>query len=660
MKLKLEEKLYIEMVEQNLFNKDFGYVKNKLSKFFGVKAKDIETTLKNLEKQEKIFVDNGKIVLKKVKEELQDKTEDENDLLDNQILGTVVKNESGVMFVKLNSNKLPLCEIEQNEIAKKALGKTCLVKIKKQDKKVTGKILDVFGAVNDPISQNVAIAKKYGFTNKFPSKVIKEAQNIPQYVTDEQREGRVNLEHLPFLTIDPEGCKDKDDAIFDEELENGFKTYIAIADVSSGVEFGSELDKEAFKRGNSCYLGNGVYPMLPPELSNGIFSLDENKPRLALVVSCIVTNGLKIKEPKIELAVINVKKSYSYDEAEKTHLSQDDYEVKNAQTKDQIDLLYKNTKLLEKMFSGALEFESHEPQYIFSKDGKSVVDIKSAEEGYSHKVVETRMILANKIVAKLFKDRGLVGLFRTHEPANAKEINNYIALLRAFNIDYELHNTTESYRGLLKKIKGHYAKDFLMVEAIKTLAHAQYTATRNQVEHFGLNIKNTDWGYMHFTSPIRRYADLVTHRMIKDILLKKGCLYDIDNLEFIAEQLNKQEVKADCAEEESNKFLNCLWASKQKNKIFDGYISGFTRNCIKVTTKNGLVNMYIPIEKLSDNKQSYKLSDDGFMLKYGNTKFILSDKISFAIEDVDLQTCSITAKYIDKKLLKNDDMILQK
>ncbi len=658
--MKLEKKLYIEMVEQNLFNKDFGYVRNKLSKLFGVKGKEIEKALNNLVKEKKIFLDNGKIVLKKVKENLQDENIFENDLTNNQILGTVVKNESGVMYVKLNSHKLPICEIEQNEIAKKALGKTCLVKIQKQDKKVTGTILDIFGAVNDPISQNIAIAKKYGFTNKFSPKVIKEAHTIPQYVTDEQKKDRVNLDHIPFLTIDPEGCKDKDDAIYDEITENGFKTYIAIADVSSGVEFGSELDKEAFKRGNSCYLGNGVYPMLPPELSNGIFSLDENKPRLALVVSCTITNSLKIKDPKVELAVINVKKSYSYDEAEKTHLSQDNYEIKNAETKKQIDLMYKNTKVLEKMFSGALEFESNEPQYIFSKDGKIVVDIKSAVEGYSHKVVETRMILANKIVAKIFKERGLIGLFRTHEPANLKDINNFITLLKAFNVNYELHNTTESYNGLLKTIKNHPMKDYLMAEAIKTLSHAKYTATKNDIEHFGLNIKQNDWGYMHFTSPIRRYADLVTHRMIKDILLNKGCLYDVDGLDFIAEQINKQEMKADKAESESNKYLNCLWASKQKDKMFDGYISGFVFNCIKVTAKDGLINVYIPIEKLSKNKQSYKISKDGLTLKYGNKKFILGDKINFTIDEVNLQTSTISAKYVEEKNLNKNSLTFEK
>ena len=649
--MKAENSIFITIEKENLFDKDYAFVKNKLCTIFGLKAKEIEKQLKILQTKKLINIEDGKIVKSQnVYKETVDKDAKEKtptkrvktEIKDELLLGTFVKSATGEVCVKFRDSHLPVCKVEQTEEVKNSVGKTCLVKVNDTQKELVGEVQNIFGLVDDPISENVAIAQKYGFSNKFPQNVVEEARRIPQYVTEKDREGRVNLEHIPFVTIDPVGCKDKDDAIYDEPIKNGFRTYIAIADVSSGVKVGSELDKEAFKRGNSAYLGGGVYPMFPTELSNGIFSLDENQPRLAVVASCDVSYDGRISNPKVEIAVINVRKGYSYEEAEKTNLSQEDFDEINKKTKKHLDFMYQNTKTLEKVFGGMLEFDSHEPQYRFSSDGTHVEDITLSNSEYSHKVVETRMLLANEIIAKCFKERGLVGLFRTHERAKPEKFNALVKKLKTFGIDYNLQNTTESFKGLIEEIKKSPARDYLMMETIRTMSRAQYTATDKEVGHFGLDVSNGDDGYMHFTSPIRRYSDLITHRLIKDILANNKARYSKQTLSLIADHINLQEKKADDAEIESDEYLACLWAKEHKNETLDGYISQIDGSFVKVMTANGTVPVLIYASKLQDEAgEGFKLSKDNMSLVGKDNKYTLGDNIKFKIHDVDLNTRTI-------------------
>ena len=478
---------------------------------------------------------------------------------------------------------------------------------------------------------------------------------LQQVVTEKQRENRENLEYIPFLTIDPEGCKDKDDAIFDEPIKDGFRTYIAIADVSSGVLPGSALDKEAFKRGNSAYLGGGVYPMLPPELSNGIFSLDEGKARLAVVAQADVSYSGKISNIQVRLAVIKVKKSYSYAEAEKTYKNEENFENINQKTKKSLDFIYKNTKILEKMQENKLEFDSHEPQYKFSADGKTVEDITLSNEEYSHKVVETRMILANEIVAGFFKERGYLGLYRTHEDVKVERLIALRKKLKNFNIGYDLKNTTESFKVLIEEIlKQHPARDYLMGETVRTLSKAKYEATKTDVSHFGLGVNNDDLGYMHFTSPIRRYSDLITHRFLKDILLGKMPNISYETLSLVANHLNLQEKKADRAEAESDRYLACLWAEKHKNIKMSGYISQITDGMFKVMTANGTVPVLIPFSEVTS--KNVKVSENGMEATFDNHAISLGDNLNLEITNVDIESRTISGKFKEFKKEKGENM----
>ena len=649
--MKLENQLFITLENENLFDKEYNFVKNKLSTLFGVKSKEIEKQLKALQTKKLIKIEEGKVVKTQnvftevVNKEAEPKIPGKRDKasLENELLlGTFVKGANGEICVRLRDSHLPVCKVEQTEKVKNSLGKTCVVKINDAQKELSGVVQNIFGLVDDPISENIAIAAKYGFSNKFSQKVIDEARAIPQYVTEKDREGRTDLEHLPIITIDPFNCFNKDDGIYDEPIKNGFRAYIAISDVSHYIKPGSELDKEGLKRSIDAYLGGEVYPMYPPEISNGICSLNENEPRLAVVASCDVTYDGKISNEKVELAVINVRKGYTYEEAEKTHLNQDGFDEINKKTKKHLDFMYQNTKVLEKVFGGMLEFDEHEPQYKFSQDGSEVEDISLSNSEYSHLVVKLRMILKNVIFAKYFKEHKIDGLFRVHDKPTEEKFNALVRKLKMFGINYNLQNSTRSFKGLIEEIKKSPARDYLMMETVRTMTRAKSKASPVDTSHFGLDISEDDWGYMHTTSPIRRESDLINQRQMKASLKNQKSVYSKNTLELIAEHYNAQEKKADEAEHESDEYLACLWAKKHQNKIHEGYISQIDGGFVKVMTSNGTVPVLIFASKLQDEAgEGLKVSKDNMSLVGKKNKYSLGDTIKFKIQDIDLCTRTI-------------------
>ena len=653
--MKFENKILLALEIENLFEKPVKEIQSALLQKYGYKGAEVIDALSVLTSKKYIKFENDKVIKSQ-----KDITFSERGLkLDGSTrIGTIVENE-GKQFVKLRGFGDEQFEIAGGDF-KDSIGRTCLVDMAYEDGNIKTVIKDVYGFADDPISENIAIADKYGFTKDFPDGALEEAARIPQEVTEGQRIGRVNMENIPFVTIDPKGCKDKDDAVYDEPTERGFKLYVAIADVSSGVLPGTALDKEAFKRGNSAYLGGGVYPMLPPELSNGIFSLDENKPRLAMVVSAEITRDGKVLNPKVENAVINVKKSYSYEEAEKTYLSQDGFDVKNKSTKQSIDEMYKNTEILERMLSKMMNLENNEPAYRFSEDGKSVEEILPSNEEYSHKVIETRMILANEIVAQFFRRKNMAGVFRTHDNPNKEKLEQLAAKMEYYGIKTKLKSTTASYKKLIDEVSNHPAKAYLMSEICRSLPKAKYVATKNKVAHFGLGITDEDPGYMHFTSPIRRYSDLITHRMLKDIILGKRQSVSMQTLSQVASHLCIQERNAEKAEKESDEYLACLWAKNHQGEVLEGYVSQILGSNIKVMASNGTVPVIIALSKLNDaESQNYAVSKDGMKI-CGKTKtYALGQKIKFKVGLVDLENRTILGDARTKNFEQNFEKTME-
>ena len=647
--MKAENSIFITLENENLFDKDYAFVKNKLCTIFGLKAKEVEKQLKILQTKKLIDIENGKIVKSQsiftevVQANEQQKVHTKKaktEIKDELLLGTFVKQENDEVVVRLRDRRLPVCKVEQTQEVKNSIGKTCVLKVNGKQKELFGEVQNIFGLADDPISENNAIAHKYGFTTKFSEKVLEEARNIPQYVTEKDREGRNNLEHLPIITIDPPHALNLDDGIYDEPIKNGFRTYIAIADVSHYIKPGSELDKEGLRRAIDAYLGGGVFPMFPPEIANGICSLNENVARLAVVASCDIDYNRKtITNEKFQLAVIKVKKAYTYEEAEKTHLCQDGFDEINKETKKYLDFMYKNTKVLEEMFSGMLEFDDYEPQYKFSADGTKVEDISLTNGEYSHNVVKFRMMLKDILGAKYFKEHNLKGLYRIHEKPTQERFNALVKKLKKFNIDYNLQNTTKSFQGLIEVIKKHPARHYLMIETVKTLTRAKTVVSPVDISHFGIGIEKGDWGYMFLTSPIRRETDLINQRELKASLLHQKSPHTEKFLNTFAEYYNIQEKKADDAEAKSDEYLACMWANEHKGEILEGYIEQINNSFINVITSNGTVPVLIATSNLKDDAgDGFKISKDNMSLVGKSNKYTLGETIKFKIHNVDFET----------------------
>ncbi|MBQ8430695.1 MAG: RNB domain-containing ribonuclease, partial [Clostridia bacterium] len=269
--------LLFALYTEKLFGKDLQTVCGHLTKIFDNSFSSIKGSIYALRDEGKIEIEND--VVQKIAEQSLDSKID-NFSIDLKtptlVLGKVELNRHGEYVFVSAGNKYPPIKIDNNQIAKDALNKRCCASVKGEIGKMTGKVEKVFDIVDDPISENIAIAFKYGFTKDFSEEVYKEVEKVPQFVSEQEKVGRLDLTNKYFMPWDPIGCKDKDDAIYAERTEKGYKVYVAIADVAHYVKEGSAIDKEAFKRGTSCYLGSGVYPMLPPELSNGICSLNDN------------------------------------------------------------------------------------------------------------------------------------------------------------------------------------------------------------------------------------------------------------------------------------------------------------------------------------------------------------------------------------------------
>lgn len=648
-----QNKLIMAMYTNKLFNLPEEQVCQILAKEFGTSTTNIKKTIDDLYQKGTLRTEKGRVFPKREPREQKPAEK-------NLVLGVIKQDKNGTFWFDPNANNLPQIMLVGTDDVKQAVGKRCCCDVSSRDNKFVANIEQVFGEVDDPISENVAIAFKYGFKKQFEKQVMDEVASTPQTVLPQDYAGRTDMTDVFFMTWDPAGCKDKDDAIYAEQTDFGYKVYVAIADVAHYVKRGTELDKEATRRGNSCYLGNGVYPMLPPELSNGICSLNPNVPRLALVCQIDIDKKGKILKYNFEKAVINVKQSFAYEEAEKVHLNQDGYDKKFAQAKPYVETLYKITDALEKKMTnrGNLTFISYEPEFRFNRENNKVEDVENTGSERSHKVVEEFMILANEATAKFFAEYEIDGVYRVHAKPREQELPKINAELEKYGITQKLTPDNFSYQKVLELIKQHPSAEYLNDIVLRSMRKAKYSPKNEG--HFGLASK----GYTHFTSPIRRYADTLAHRIISEFLECGKSRETSQHIEYITQHINEQERKAAKAEVESDKYLCCMWAENHTGEVFEGYITKLTSNVVTVRRKG--IKLEIPTFMLQNGTAGqYALSPDLTSLKDEKTgvEYTVGQKINFVITDVDKEKYNIYAtadceKYLNtkaKKLQKADD-----
>lgn len=479
----------------------------------------------------------------------------------------------------------------------------------------------------------------------FPDSLTGELQKVPQKIDQEDWTGRVDLRNELIVTIDGDSTKDFDDAIIVKKLPNGnFELGVHIADVSHYVRENTEIDKEALQRGTSIYLVDRVIPMLPEELSNGICSLNPNEDRF--VMSCVMEIDPKGNTVKTNIfpGIINSKYRLTYKQVNNFLEHNDDSVIKDSQLQKMLLDSYELSKILHnfKINQGYIDFEISEPKIILNEDG-SVKDIKIEERGVSEVLIEDFMVRANEEVAIFLSKLKLPVMYRVHDVPDAEKINSLKTVLNALKINdiyiNEVDLTPKKFAECTEIIKSKRDDEFIKLMFLRTMQKAKYSG--DNIGHFGL----ASDCYCHFTSPIRRYPDLVVHRIIRDFVFNKENhkLNEIkEKLESIAIQCSSSEQSSVEAERNSN---DLMYAEFFKNKIgerFSAQIISIVKFGFFVEFANK-TDALVHRTSLLDGE--YENDETLTKLVNKNTKrtFTIGDTVNVVIAGVDLVEGKIDA-----------------
>ena len=450
----------------------------------------------------------------------------------------------------------------------------------------TAAMIEVLGRDTDPGVDILAVIHRYSLPLEFPDAVLREADAIPEVISPEEIERRADWRESEVLTIDPEDAKDFDDAICVTERPDGtWELAVHIADVSHYVKAGSELDREARKRGNSVYLADRVIPMLPEKLSNGVCSLKPGVERLTHAAILEFDDKGKFKKARFVSAVIRSHRRYSYEEAyrfmmldEKAVAGLDDPKERSLTL--HLKRAWKLAAMLrERRFAqGALDLEFAEVKVVLNDQGKAV-GVKRSEYDESHQLIEEFMLAANEAVAYETKNAPAPSLYRIHEDPDPGKLQEFAEQARAFgHLVGDVSHRPELQK-LLKNLHGKLEEHSLKIALLKSLRRAAYSP--DPVGHYGLSKVN----YTHFTSPIRRYADLIVHRALRRILSRRheptapaspDWTPSVPEMASIAEHISRTERVAAEAETDTQRlkmieYLEYLCDSDEE-KIFDATV----------------------------------------------------------------------------------------
>ncbi|MGB9680058.1 MAG: ribonuclease R [Thermoanaerobacteraceae bacterium] len=489
-----------------------------------------------------------------------------------------------------------------------------------------GEIIEILGYKGEPGIDVMSVIREYDIPEEFPESVIEEADSISEIIEESEKKRRRDLSDFNFVTIDGEDAKDLDDAVCVQKLEKEYyHLFVSIADVSHYVKEGSKLDKEALKRGCSVYFIDRVIPMLPPRLSNGICSLNPNEERLTLTVSMKINSKGEVVDHEIFESIIKSKERMTYTNVYKL-LEQSDDDLNKRYGHLIQD--FKNMKelafiLLERRKKrGSVDFDFPEAKVIVDEKGKAI-DIIQVERNIAHRIIEEFMLVANETVAEHMHWINVPFVYRVHEHPDMEKLLAFNKFIH--NLGYhikgiggdEIH--PKSLQELIKQVRGKKEQRIIETLLLRSLKRARYS--NEELGHYALATQY----YTHFTSPIRRYPDLIIHRIIKEYInghlsLKRQTHYN-KILNDVALKSSERERAAEAAEREIEDLKKVEYMSDKIGKVYKGIISNITNYGMFIELDNTVEGL-IDLSSLEDDY--YHFDYENYILTGEKTKKVYS------------------------------------
>lgn len=526
---------------------------------------------------------------------------------------------------------IPLEDLKGARNGQKALAR--ITDWPEHSKNPFGEITNVLGDPGDHNVEMQSILAEHDFPLGFPKHVEKEADKIPAIIPLEAYKNRKDFRKIWTITVDPADAKDFDDALSLKKLKSGnWEVGVHIADVSYYVKPGTSIDEEAYSRGTSVYLVDRVIPMLPEKLSNNVCSLKANEDKLCFSAVFELDENAKVQKQWFGRTVINSDRRFNYEEV------QEIIENKKGEFAEEILTLHElASKLRDERFrNGSINFATQEVKFNLADDGTPIsVYIKEQKE--SNKLIEDFMLLANKKVAEFIgkkkgEEKPKTFIYRVHDMPSPEKLNTFIEFLGKLGYSLKINSQeslARSFNDLFKQIAGKGEENMIETIAIRTMAKAEYS-TEN-IGHYGLAFKH----YSHFTSPIRRYPDLMVHRLL-DHYLNGGSSVSQDVFEEKCVHCSLMERNAIEAERESVKYKQAEFLLDKIGQEFEGLISGVSKWGIYVEIIGNKCEGMIRLQDLEDD--FYYLDEDNYQVlgsRYGQ-QYKLGDQVSIRVKKIDL------------------------
>tara|TARA_R110000822_G_scaffold159476_30_gene299664 strand:- start:27411 stop:29897 length:2487 start_codon:yes stop_codon:yes gene_type:complete len=595
--------------------------------------------------------------------------------------------ESGIYFVRPDNPRIIQdILIPPDQRSEVEPGQIVVVEVTTQPSRhnlPAGRIVQVMGDHLAPGMEIDIAVHNYGIPHEWPDAVLSEAEAIPCDVSEADRQHRVDLRHLPFVTIDGEDARDFDDAVYCEpRARGGWKLYVAIADVSHYVAVGSPLDKEAYQRGNSVYFPQQVVPMLPEKLSNGLCSLNPQVDRLTMVCEISLDSDAQVTKFQFYEGVIFSHARLTYTQVAGMIAQRG---VRDSGVRKQfhavvshIDHLYELYLKLHQSrnIRGAIDFETQETRILFDAERK-IEQIIPADRTEAHKLIEECMLCANVCAATLLQKNKLVGLYRVHDGPRQEKLTNLREFLGELGLGLPGGDdpTPKDFQQVLSQVAGRPDASVIQTVLLRSMNRAVYDPENNG--HFGLNYP----AYTHFTSPIRRYPDLLVHRAIRYLVRRKGRasyvkkvegapvlsageIYPYDEAWMMAsgDQCSMTERRADEATRDVESWLKCEYLVSRIGEEYDGVVASVTGFGLFVQ----LVDMYIEglvhITGLPKDYYYHEAAHHRLIGERTHRVFRLGDKLKVRVSRVNLDERKIDFDLVEegRKKGKKDSQMTPK